>query len=76
MNSGHVGKQYLQSIQARTKWQSQKRNTNVGDIVLVLQDECSQSVAHRRMIHVFKDSNGYEISVKLRIEKVKNSIVT
>ena len=35
----HWRKEYLQSLQLCTKWQDKKRNSSVGDIVLVLQDE-------------------------------------
>ena len=46
------------------KWQGGKRNFSVGDIVLVLQDES--------VIQVFKDSNGYVRSIKLRIGKTRH----
>ena len=53
-------KEYLQSLQSRTKWQGGKRNFSVGDIVLVFQDESVRSQwPMTRMIQVFKDSNGY-----------------
>ena len=70
----HWRKEYLQSLESRTKWQSGKRNFSVSDIVLVLQDE---SVCNHwpmaRVIQVFKDSIGYVRSVKLRIGKTRNS---
>ena len=66
-------KEYLQSLQLHTKWQGGKINFSVGDFVLVLQDE---SVCNHwpmaRVIQVFKDSNGYVWSVKLRIGKTRN----
>ena len=67
-------KEYLQSLQSRTKWQGGKRNFSVGDIVLVFQDEsvCNQWPM-TRVIQVFKDSNGYVQSIKLRIGKTRKS---
>ena len=53
-------KEYLQSLQACTKWQSGKRNFSVGDIVVVLQDESARNQwPMARVIQVFNDSNGY-----------------
>ena len=67
-------KEYLQSLQARKKWQSGKINFSFGDIVLLLQYE---SVRNQwpmvKVIQVFKDSNGYVPSVMLRIGKTRNS---
>ena len=68
------GKEYLQSLQSRTKWQGGKRNFSVGDIVLVLQDESARNQwPMARVIQVFKDNNGHVRSVKLRIRKTRNS---
>ena len=51
---------------ARTKWQSGKINFSVGDIVLVLQDEnVRKQWLMARVVQVFKDSNGYALSVTL-----------
>ena len=67
-------KEYLQSLQLHTKWQGGKINFSVGDIVLVLQDESVWNhLPMARVIQVFKDSNGYGRSVKLRIRKTRNS---
>ena len=69
----HWRKEYLQSLQACTKWQSKKINFSAGDIVLVLQDErvCNQWPM-TRVIQVFKDSHVYVQSMKLRIGKTNS----
>lgn len=52
-------KEYLQNLQNRTKWQTQQRNLNVGDIVLIKEDE-----THRnnwplgRITEVMRSSDG------------------
>ena len=67
-------KEYLESLQSRTKWQSGKRNFGVGNIVLVLQDESVRNQwPTASVIQIFKENNGYVRSVKLRIGKTKNS---
>ena len=68
------GKEYLKSLQSRTKWQGRKRNFSASDVVLVLQDESVRNQwPMARVIHVFKDSNGYVGSVNLRIRQTENS---
>ena len=53
-------KDYLQSLQSRTKWQNGKRNFSIGDTVWVLQDERVRNQwPMARVIQVFKDSNGH-----------------
>ena len=67
-------KAYLQSLQAHIKWQDGKRNFSVAVIVLVVQDESVRNQwPMARVIQVFKDSNGYVWSVKLKTGKTRNS---
>ena len=67
-------KEYFQSLQSCTKWHSENRNFSVGDIVLVLQVESAcNHWPMARVIQVFKDSNEYVQSIKLRIGKTRNS---
>ena len=67
-------KEYLQSLQSRRKWQSEKINFSGAYIVLVLQGESVHNQwPLERGIQVFNDSNGYIRSVKLRMGKTRNS---
>ena len=53
-------KDYLQSLQSRTKWQNGKRNFSISDTVWVLQDERVRNQwPMARVIQVFQDSNGH-----------------
>ena len=61
-------KEYLPSLRRREKWNQVRKNIEVGDVVLVLQDNASRSSwPLARSIEVHRNqSDGYVRSVKLK----------
>ena len=75
-------KEYLPSLQQREKWNRWKRNFQIGDIVLLLQDNTPRSSwPLARIVEVHRNrSDGYVRSVKLKttssvLERPINNIV-
>ena len=65
-------KEFLSSLQARSKWNSKTRNIEVGDIVLLKDD---QPRNHWPMAHVIEtepDVNGTARSIKLIVSGSKS----
>ena len=65
-------KEYLPTLQARSKWQNKTRNLSPGDIVLVVESTPRNSWLMARVIETFPDSNGLVRSVKVQ---TKHSII-
>ena len=60
-------KEYIQSLQQRSKWNNVKRNLRVGDVVLIKQENTARNVwPLARIVEVYPDAKGFVRSVKLR----------
>jgi hypothetical protein len=66
-------KEYLPSLQRREKWNQARRNFEVGDVVLILQDDCPRSSwPLARIVQVHRNSS----DDKVRSVVVKTSATT
>ena len=60
-------KEYLHSLQQRTKWNQPKRNFKVGDIVLVIDERMPRNVwPLARITNVLSDSSGFVRSARVK----------
>ena len=60
-------KEFLQSLQARQKWNIPKRNFQVGDIVLLKEDTGRNKWPMARIVNTEPDSRGIVRSVQLKV---------
>jgi hypothetical protein len=60
------GKEYLQTLQERTKWHNPKRNLAVNDVVLVHDIAPRRAWPLGRVIEVYSDLKGFVRSVKVK----------
>ena len=66
-------KQFLQSLQGRQKWNDERRNFEVGDIVILKEQDCQRNQwPLARIIGVDPDRNGDVRSVTLRVADSNN----
>ena len=60
-------KEYMPTLQERPKWQQEKRNLHVGDIVLVVDDNVARNQwALGRVENVFPGADGLVTTVEVR----------
>ena len=57
----------LQTLQVRQKWNNQKRNFKVGDVVLLREDSVRNKWPMARIVETEPDSNRVVLSVKLKL---------
>ena len=57
----------LQTLQVRHKWNNQKRNFKVGDVVLLREDSVRNKWPMARIVETEPDSNRVVRSVKLKL---------
>ena len=70
-------KEFLQSLQTRQKWNDKKRNFEVGDIVILQEQDCQHNQwPLSRIIGVDADRKGDVRSVTLRFADSNNGIQT
>ena len=67
-------KEFLQSLQARQKWNITKRNFQVGDIVLLKEDTARNKWPMARIVSTEPDSRGIVRSVQLKVIDKNNNI--
>ena len=67
-------KEFLQSLQARQKWNITKRNFQVGDIVLLKEDTGRNKWPMARIVNTEPDSQGIVQSVQLKVIDNNNNI--
>merc|ERR1711973_942053 len=62
-------KEYLQSLQPRQKWTEERRNLQVGDVVLLKEEgagRCHWPIARVCEVHKSKDGHVRSVSLKVR----------
>ena len=57
----------LQTLQVRQKWNNQKRNFKVGDVVLLREDSVRNKWPMARIVETEPDSNRVVRSLKLKL---------
>jgi hypothetical protein len=61
-------REYLQTLQARTKWNQPKRNIEIGDIVLIKDENTARNDwPMARVVNVRQDSKGFVRSATLKL---------
>ena len=61
-------REYLQTLQARTKWNQPKRNIEIGDIVLIKDENTARNYwPMARVVNVRQDSKGFVRSATLKL---------
>ena len=66
-------KEFLQSLQARQKWDISKRNVQVGDVVLLKEDIGRNKWPMARIVSTEPDSQGIVRSVQLKVIDTSNN---
>ena len=69
-------KEFLSTLQARSKWTIKKRNFKINDIVLIQTDATRNSWPMGRILEINKDENNIVRSVKLLIGKKGSSFTS
>ena len=69
-------KEFLSTLQARSKWTTEKRNFKINDIVLIQTDAAQNSWSMGRILEVSKDENNVVRSVKLVIGEKRSSFTS
>ena len=67
-------KEFLQSLQARQKWNINKRNFQVGDVVLLKEDTGRNKWPMAQIVSTELDSRGIVRSVQLKVIDNNNNI--
>ena len=62
-------KEYLQTLQRRSKWQHKTRNFSVGDVVLLKESNFRNDWQLARIMDVFKDENNVVRSCQIRTQR-------
>ena len=69
----HWRKEFLQSLQARQKWNIRKRNFQVGDVVLLKEDIGRNKWSMARVVSTEPDSQGIVRSVQPKVIDTSNN---
>ena len=66
----------MSTLQARSKWTTEKRNFKINDIVLIQPDAARNSWPMGRILKINKDENSIVRSVKLLISDKVSSVTS
>ena len=69
-------KEFLSTLQARSKWTTEKRNFKINDIVLIQTDLARNSWPMGRILEISKDEKNVVQSVKLLISEKGSSFTS
>ena len=69
-------KEFMSTLQARSKWTTEKRNFKINDIVLIQPDAARNSWPMGRILKINKDENSIVRSVKLLISDKVSSVTS